>query len=343
MPSIHPATALFDGEKPLPVLAGCEHFAGSRKLIEKGFRLQTELGPIFDLTCDLEDGAAAGEETAHAQMVGELIASPLNEAGMAGVRIHDPLHPHCAKDIELVLERAGTRVAYLTIPKAGSAAELATAIERVRASCRRIGLDRSIPIHVLIETHGALRDVWKIAELPDIQVLDFGLMDFVSGHDGAIPAEAMRSPGQFEHKLIMRAKAEIVAAAAANGIVAAHNVCIDLKDEARIFDDARRAREEYGFLRMWSIHPAQIRPIVRAMQPGYSDVAAAADILLAAADADWAPIQHEGTLHDRASYRYYWNLLRRAKLNGVEIPQAALVAFFGGAVADGPAQAAHAA
>ena len=36
-----------------------------------------------------------------------------------------------------------------------------------------------------------------IAATPWVQVLDFGLMDFVSGHHGAIPASAMRSPGQF--------------------------------------------------------------------------------------------------------------------------------------------------
>ena len=71
-------------------------------------------------------------------------------------------------------------------------------------------------MHVLIETHGALRDVWQIAALPGVESIDFGLMDFVSGHHGAIPASAMRSPGQFEHRLIARAKAEVVAAALAD-------------------------------------------------------------------------------------------------------------------------------
>jgi citrate lyase subunit beta/citryl-CoA lyase len=325
---IHPREALFGGQEALPVIASCEHFAGSRKLIEKGFQLQSEFGPIFDLTCDLEDGAAAGEETRHAQMVGDLIASPDNLSRMAGARIHDPTHEHCHKDIDLILERAGDRVAYLTIPKGTSANEIGRVIEYICLRCDALGLRRAIPVHVLIETHGALREVWRIAELPGVQVLDFGLMDFVSCHDGALSADAMRSPGQFEHKLVIRAKAEIVAAASANGIVAAHNVCVDLKDEDRVFDDARRARDEYGFLRMWSIHPAQIRPIVRAMQPSYSEIAAAAEILVAAAHVDWGPIQHQATLHDRASYRYFWNLLHRAKLSGIEIPEAARSAFF---------------
>jgi citrate lyase subunit beta/citryl-CoA lyase len=92
------------------------------------------------------------------------------------------------------------------------------------------GVDRRIPVHVLIETHGALREVWEIAALPGVESLDFGLMDFVSGHHGAIPGSAMKSPGQFDHPLVARAKCEISAAAMANGVVPSHNVTTELKD-----------------------------------------------------------------------------------------------------------------
>jgi citrate lyase subunit beta/citryl-CoA lyase len=47
---------------------------------------------------------------------------------------------------------------------------------------------------VLIETYGALRDVWEIAALAEVESLDFGLMDFVSGHHGAIPARPCAAP-----------------------------------------------------------------------------------------------------------------------------------------------------
>jgi citrate lyase subunit beta/citryl-CoA lyase len=189
-------------------------------------------------------------------------------------------------------------------------------------------LKRQIPIHALVETHGALRDADEIAALPGMQVLDFGLMDFVSGHHGAIPAAAMRSPGQFEHKLLARAKTEVVAAALANGIVPAHNVTLDLKNPEATFADARRARSEFGFLRMWSIYPAQIQPIVDAMKPDYSEVQDASSILLAAQAADWGPIQYAGELHDRATYRYFWEVLQKAKVTGVELPAEAARAFF---------------
>lgn len=126
----------------------------------------------------------------------------------------------------------------------------------------------------------------------------------------------------------MRAKADLVAAALANGIVPAHNVTLELKDAAQIRSDACRARLEFGFLRMYSIHPAQIEPIVEAMKPDLSEVQDAAAILLAAHAVDWGPIQHAGELHDRASYRYYWELLQKARVTGVAIPSDAERAFF---------------
>src|SRR5690606_17517505 len=101
----------------------------------------------------------------------------------------------------------------------------------------------------------------EIAKLPWLQVLDFGLMDFISGHHGAIPASAMKSPGQFDHELLRRGKSELVAAALANGVIPAHNVTLDLKNIYQTYADARRARHEFGFLRMWSIYPLQIDPI----------------------------------------------------------------------------------
>jgi len=152
--------------------------------------------------------------------------------------------------------------------------------------------------------------------------------DFVSAHHGAIPASAMRSPGQFEHRLLARAKTEVVAAALANGVVPAHNVTLDLKNVETTQSDANRARNEFGFMRMWSIYPTQIQAIVDAMKPNFDEVSDAANILLAAQAVDWGPIQYEGELHDRATYRYFWEILQKAKLTGVTISPEATAAFF---------------
>jgi len=149
----------------------------------------------------------------------------------------------------------------------------------------------------------------------------------VSAHHGAIPDAAMRSPGQFDHPLVRRAKLEIAAACHAHGKTPSHNVTTEVRDMAVVAGDARRARDEFAFTRMWSIHPAQIRPIVDAFAPRTDEVALAAEILLAAQAADWGPTRHGDTLHDRASYRYYWSVLRRARATGQPVPAEAAPLF----------------
>ncbi|CAL94163.1 HpcH/HpaI aldolase/citrate lyase family protein [Azoarcus olearius] len=324
----HPRDVLFAGERPFPALPAVDHYAGSEKLMRKALALQQELGAVFDITCDCEDGARAGAEEEHARMVVEVVNSADNRHGRVGVRIHDITHPHWRADLALMVPAAGARLAFVTLPKVRSAADAAEQIGELRRVEQAAGLKRPLPVHVLIETHGALREVWDIAALDGVESLDFGLMDFVSGHHGAIPGAAMKSPGQFEHPLVVRAKTEIAAAALANGVVPSHNVTTELKDIDYIRHDAERARREFGFLRMWSIHPNQILPIVEAMRPDFSEVEAAAAILLAAQDAAWGPIQHAGKLHDRASYRYYWELLERARNTGMTLPAEAGARFF---------------
>jgi len=326
--ALHPSGVLYREAKPFPALPACEHYAGSEKLITKALALQQALGPIFDLTCDCEDGAPAGAETAHAEMVAAAVASADNRFGRVGARIHDITHPHWRSDLEIIVGGAGQRLAYVTFPKVDGRQDVQTMLMALAAVSKNCGLARRIPAHVLIETHGALREVEEIAALPGIETLDFGLMDFVSGHHGAIPAAAMKSPGQFEHPLVARAKCAIAAAALGHGLVPSHNVTTELHDTQAVYQDARRAREAFGYLRMWSIHPNQVQPIIDAMKPNFEEVNEAAGILLAAQAADWGPIRHDGRLHDRASYRYYWELLQRAHTTGMDLPPGVQQQFF---------------
>jgi citrate lyase subunit beta/citryl-CoA lyase len=326
--AVHPSEALFGGEKPFPLIPACEHFAGSEKLILKALGLQDSIGPVFDITCDCEDGAASGQEREHAEMIVRVLNSNTNNHKMAGARIHDYTHPAWKQDIDILAGGAGNVLSYITIPKCTDIAQAQEMIAYLQKTAATHGIQREIPVHILIETHGALRQVHEIAKLPWLQVLDFGLMDFVSAHHGAIPASAMRSPGQFDHRLLGRAKTEVVAAALANGVVPAHNVTLDLKNVETTFSDASRARNEFGFMRMWSIYPTQIQAIVDAMKPNFDEVTDAANILIAAQDASWGPIQYAGELHDRATYRYFWEVLQKAKLTGVNMPEEAERRFF---------------
>ncbi|MCX7898255.1 MAG: aldolase/citrate lyase family protein [Rhodocyclaceae bacterium] len=317
-----PAQALQEGQL-LPLLPLCEHYCGTIRQLDKAIALQNEWGPIFDITADCEDGAPIGDERAHARAMAERIASADNRHGRIGARIHDIRHHAWAEELDAFLSLAGDRLAYLVLPKADGVSDVNTLIEALARRKNQLGLKRPIPLHVLIETHGALHEAWDIAALAEVESLDFGLMDFISSHHGAIPESAMRSPGQFSHPLIRRAKCEIVAAALAHGKVPTHNVTIEIRDPSIVAADARRAREEFGFLRMWSIHPSQIQPIIDAMRPTPGEIDLAVKILLAAQEADWGPVQIEGRLFDRASYRYHWEVLLSARRARQPLPTAA--------------------
>ncbi len=325
---MHPSGVLYaEGTQPrlLPV---CDHYAGSEKLILKSLELQQRMGPVFDITADCEDGAAVGSEAAHAAMVAELVASAHNRFGRLGVRVHDTGHPHFGADLDIVVGAAGERVAFITVPKVACAAEVSRAIAAIDDAAQRHRLSRRIPVQVLIEGHGALRDVHAIAALTRVECLSFGTMDYVSGFGGAIPDSAMRSPEQFEHPLMVRAKAEIAVAAHEHGKVPAHGVCTDISGPEAAASDATTAARRFGYTRMWSIHPIQIPGIVAALTPDRGAIELAAAILLSASRAAWGPIRHDGRLHDRASYRYYWEVLRRAQAAGAALPHEAARTFF---------------
>ncbi len=330
---LSPQAALFDRRGP-PALPVCVHYAGSVRHVEKAMKLQAARGPLFDVAADCEDGAPVGGEAQHARAFAALIAGEGNRFGRVGARLHGPGHPAWRTELEILVGEAGHALAFLTLPKAESAADVARFLDALALEDARRGLGREIPVSVLVETHGAVRDAWSIAALPGVVSLDFGTLDFVSAHHGAIPSSAMESPGQFDHPLVRRAKCETVAAALAHGRVPTHGITRAIDDPPAVQADARRAREEFGFLRMWSIHPSQIDPILDAMRPDVGEAEEAAAVLVAAQAADWAPLAIGGRMHDRASYRHCWTTLQRAHAAGVALTPTA-AAFFA------PSQSAH--
>ena len=296
----------------LPV---CDHYCGTEVRMQKALALQAEIGPVFDITLDCEDGAPVGAEAAHAALCADIALSEANRHGRVGARVHPVDHPAFENDLHTLIGRAGDRLAYLMVPKPEGVADVRHAVARVQAVAAASGCGATLPVHVLVETHGALREVMAIAAEPQVESISFGLMDFVSAHRGAIPQSAMgTSPhgGQFQHPLVLRAKLEIAAACHAYGKTPSHCVVTEFKDIDALRSAATTAREQLGYTRMWSIHPAQVRPIVAAFSPSAAEVEQAINILRAAQAAAWAPIRHEDTLHDRASYRYFWQVVQRA-------------------------------
>jgi citrate lyase subunit beta/citryl-CoA lyase len=322
----HPRDVLQDAQAGVVTLPVCDHYSGVEARMRKSLQLQAEMTQefgvcVFDVTLDCEDGAPVGGEAEHAALVTELALAAAPQARVA-VRVHPVDHPAFAADVQTIAGQAGQRLCHIMLPKVESLADVELAVQAIDAAGAT-----ALPVHALIESPAAVHRAFDIASHPRLQSLSFGLMDFVSAHGGAIPANAMGSAGQFSHPLVVRAKLAIASACHAHGKVPSHSVVTEFSDAVAMENAARVASQTLGYTRMWSIHPSQIRPILQAMAPSEQDIAQSCEVLLAAQLADWAPISHAGQLHDRASYRYFWQVLQRAHATGRSLPTQAQ-AFF---------------
>ena len=315
----HPRDVLLGSQGTTGQLPACDHYCGVEARIRKSLQLQDEMREefgacVFDLTMDCEDGAPVGGEAEHATMVLELARSASPEARVS-VRVHPVDHAAFAADVATLVGQGAGLWRHVMIPKVESIADVELAVQHVDAHG-----GSALPLQVLLESSLAIRNAFEIAAHPRVQSISFGLMDFVSAHGGAIPGEAMGLDGQFSHPLVMRATLELAAACHAHGKAPSHCVVTEFSDVEAIRHAAARAARELGYTRMWSIHPTQIRPIVEAFAPTEAEIGDAAEIILAAMAAEWAPVSHKKKLHDRASYRYYWQLLERAHATGKPLP-----------------------
>ena len=315
----HPRDVLLGSQAGSVQLPVCDHYSGVEARMRKSLQLQAEMTQefgtcVFDVTLDCEDGAPVGGEAEHAVLVTELALSAAPQARVA-VRVHPVDHPSFQADMATIAGNAAKRLTHIMVPKVESVADVQLAEQALLQAGAK-----DLALHVLIESPAAVHRAFDIAAHPRVQSLSFGLMDFVSAHGGAIPAHGMSGQGQFTHPLVVRAKLEIASACHAHGKVPSHCVVTEFNDTTAMRAAAQRAAHEFGYTRMWSIHPAQIRPILEAMAPDARTIEVASDIVLAARAAQWAPISHQGQLHDRASYRFFWQVLERAHSTGRSLP-----------------------
>ncbi len=349
----HPRSVLVNaaGGVSLPV---CDHYCGTEARILKSLALQADLmaqwgACVMDVTMDCDDGAPAGAERDHALMVCDLarqVFSRDRKAHAAGgvlpriaTRVHAVGHPAFAQDIQTVVGGAADVLCHVMIPQVQTLADVEAAVQAVDQACAQSSRPTTwqpLPLHVLVESPTAVQHVFAIAAHPRVQSISFGLMDFVSAHGGAIPACAMSvsTPAhptdldQFHHPLVVQAKLAIASACHAWHKAPSHGVVTEYGDADALFSAASLACRAFGFTRMWSIHPDQVRPILAAFAPPEAEIAQASHIIRVAASADWAPVAVAGRLHDRASFRYFWQVLERAFQTGRLPPDDPACRFF---------------
>ncbi|NJM33305.1 MAG: hypothetical protein HC848_11275 [Limnobacter sp.] len=148
----------------LPV---CDHYAGNPKYFEKALGIRAEMGACFDITLDLEDGATIGNEQEAAQWAASALADFQVRYGAdnrkPGLRLHPFRHPAFGMELKAVLRTNAALPAYLMLPKPENLACVQAALEAINSLCQQQGISQTPPLHVLIETHGALAEVQAIA------------------------------------------------------------------------------------------------------------------------------------------------------------------------------------
>ena len=157
-------------------------------------------------------------------MVARAARAPRQPRTIAGVRIHDPGHPRWRRTWTSWSAAPATALAYITLPKAASAATC--------CDCSIIALEDARRRGIRARDSGPCADrdprraarSWDIAALPRVRVARLrtdGLRQRPSRRD---PGRRDASPRPVRAPAGRARQGEIAAAALANGIVPAHNV-----------------------------------------------------------------------------------------------------------------------
>lgn len=315
-----PDQVLFSRKHRPRNLAAVDHYAGIERFMYKALQMQIGMKGLFDLTLDFEDGSSAGHEKEQAQLITAVLNDSNNLYGRVGIRIHDASSRFWRMQCEQTI-RAGSRPpAYVTLPKVTSITQVKTVTAYVAQLSKQAGFTQGVPLHVMVEEPGVFGELEAIVRLADLECVSFGLLDYVSSFGGALPMSLIDSPNEFDSPIINDAKVRISTLCNSHGKVPSHSLCSELNSVEVIEKHAMRAFNVYGFRRMWSIHPNQIEPILKASRPNNALIERAARILMRAFAQSWAPISDENQLHDRASYRYFWSVLKAAYLSNMELP-----------------------
>lgn len=242
------------------------------------------------LVLDLEDAVpAAAKASARTAIAQVLHGWSAEQRGRTVVRINPADSPDAAADLALLA--SSPLCGGLMLAKADTVAALAG----VRAAVPGASL---LP---LIESARGVLAAEALTAAPGVLRLVFGTLDWVLDMDASgdpIGLDPVAS------RLALASRGAGIAAPVAG-------VSTDLNDEAALLADLARARA-HGFGGKLCIHPRQVAPIHRALQPSAADIRQAQRILAAAAAAHGAAVQVDGRMVDAPVIERARRLLARA-------------------------------
>ena len=268
--------------------------------------------------CDLEDAVAP---LAKVEARGKII-SALNTLDWGKktrcVRINDVSTQWCHDDIIEVVTGAGANLDTIMLTKPYSAADVIFLDRMLTQLEKKLGLEKSIGIEVLIEEVQALQNVEDISRsTPRLECLVFGMGDY-SGSQG-IDSRDIGGTGDYPGDIFHYARFRIAMAARAAGIDAVDGPYANFGNPEGYLSEAKRAKS-LGMVGKWAIHPAQIALATEVFSPDPSEVAFARKLETAYREAEAQGLgaaQVDGVMVDVASLRLVRNTLDKAELYGL--------------------------
>jgi malyl-CoA/(S)-citramalyl-CoA lyase len=293
-------------------------------------------GKLPDLakTCDvllgnLEDAIPASDK--EAARAGLVEVGKTLDFGTAQfwTRVNSLDSPWFLDDMTTLVPEIGDKLDVIMIPKVEGAEDIHY-VDRLLAQLEaRVGLDRPILLHAILETARGVVNVEEIcAASPRMQGLSLGPADLAAnrrmkttrvggGHPGYLvrtdptgdDLEAGRET--YQQDLWHYTVARMVDACAANGIYAYYGPFGDIRDVVGCEDQFRNAYL-LGCVGAWSLHPAQIEIAKKVFSPPVEDVQHAKRVVEAMGDGTGA-VMLDGKMEDDASVKQCLVVLDLAK------------------------------
>lgn len=238
---------------------------------------------------DLEDAVAVSEKVRARSLVVDVL-SRVRRDGIY-IRVNGANTPWILGDIMAVL---GNRPAGIVLPKAEGQEE----VRRVDWLIGQLEMEYALPpgkieLIPLVETARGVANAGAVASSgPRVKRLAFGAVDYTLDMGIRLTEEGLE---------LFYARSQLAVASRAAGIEGPiDTVNINLKDEARLREDCRLARQ-LGFSGKLVIHPAQIAPVNEAFSPTPPEIEYAAKVVRAfdkAENAGVAAVQLDGKFID---------------------------------------------